>query len=171
MTVAEFERLPDDGNHHELDEGDLIVMPPTGLRHGRVMRLVARALDRYAMQTGSGEVLLDCGFRLAADTVQAPDVAFIRDDRRTKVTERIGDFAPDLAVEILSPSDNAGRLQRKIGHYFAAGTSAVWVLDPESKTVSVYERSGAFRALNADDLIDAPDLLPDFSAAVRTLFE
>jgi len=171
MTVAEFENLPDDGNRHELDEGELIVMPPTGLRHGRVVRAVTVVLDRATKDAGSGEVVTDCGFRLSAGTVQAPDIAWIRDELRSMVTERIGDFAPDLAVEILSPHDNAARLQRKIVNYFAAGTSIVWVLDPDLLTVTVYEKPGAFRTLNADDTIDAPALLPGFSARVRKLFE
>src|SRR5579863_5710292 len=99
MTVAEFEKLPDDGNLHELDEGELIVMPPPGLRHGRVQRLVVVALDRAAVRSGSREVLIECGFRLATDIIQAPDVAFIREEHRAMVTERHGEFAPDLAVE------------------------------------------------------------------------
>jgi len=171
MTVAEFEKLPDDGNRHELDEGELIVMPPTGLRHGRVMRAVTVVLDRAAKETGSGEVLTDCGFRLAAGVVRATDVAFVREERRVGITEKFGDFAPDLAVEILSPEDNAARVQSKIRQYLAAGTSIVWVLDPDSVTVSVYEKSGVFRTLNAEDSIDAPALLTGFSARVRTLFE
>jgi Uma2 family endonuclease len=172
MTVAEFEKLPDDGNLHELDEGELIVMPPPGLRHGRVQRAVAVALDQAAKNAGSGMVFTECGFRLAPDVVQAPDVAFIREERLAEVDwDRYCEFGPDLAVEILSPNDNAARLQRKIAQYFAAGTSVVWVLDPESVTLNVYEKSGVFRTLTADDSIDAPELLPGFSIPVRTLFE
>jgi len=62
-------------------------------------------------------------------------------------------------------------LQRKIGRYLAAGTSIVWVLDPDSVSVSVYQTPGVFRTLTADDQIEAPELLPGFSIPVRTLFE
>jgi Uma2 family endonuclease len=62
-------------------------------------------------------------------------------------------------------------MRRKIRRYLAAGTSTVWVLDPESVTVIVYEKHGAFRTLTADEWIDAPELLPGFSIPVRTLFE
>ena len=172
MTVAEFERLPDDGNQHELDEGELIVMPPPGFRHGMAQRAVAVALDQAARKGRVGVVVTECGFRLAPDVVQAPDVAFVREERRGQIpTEGYCEFGPDLAVEILSPDDNAARLQRKIARYFAAGTVVVWVLDPDPLVVTVYERSGSFRTLNADDVIDAPVLLPGFSARVRTLFE
>jgi Uma2 family endonuclease len=172
MTVAEFEKLPDDGNLHELDEGELIVMPPPRPRHGRVQRAVAVALDEAVRQAGSGIVLTECGFRLAPDVVQAPDVAFIREERTAEIAwDRYCEFGPDLAVEILSPDDNAARLQRKITKYLAAGTNTVWVLDPDSITVNVYQKPDVFRTLNADDRIDAPELLPGFSVAVRTLFE
>jgi Uma2 family endonuclease len=117
-------------------------------------------------------VVIESGFRLAPDVIHAPDVAFIRKERRTEmVAGRYCEFSPDLAVEILSPDDNAARLQRKIARYLAAGTSIVWVLDPESITISVYQKPGAFRTLTADDCIDAPELLPGFSIPVRTLFE
>jgi Uma2 family endonuclease len=171
MTVAEFEKLPDDGNLHELDEGELIVMPPPGLRHGMVQRAVAVALDQAARKAGAGMVVTECGFRLTPEVVQAPDVAFIREERRAMISDRHGEFGPDLAVEILSPDDSAARLQRKIGRYLAAGTSIVWVLDPGSVTVNVYQKPGVFRTLTADDQIDAPELLPGFSIPVRTLFE
>ena len=75
------------------------------------------------------------------------------------------------SVEILSPDDSAARLQRKIGKYLAAGTSIVWVLDPDTVTIHVYQKPGVFRTLTADDLIDAPELLPGFSIPVRALFE
>jgi Uma2 family endonuclease len=171
MTVAEFEKLPDDGNLHELDEGELI-MPPRRPRHGIAQMAVGEALRQAAGRAGAGMVLSECGFRLAPDVVQAPDVAFIREERRAQMAwDRYCEFGPDLAVEILSPDDSAARLQRKIRKYLAAGTSIVWVLDPDSVTVNVYQKPGVFRTLTADDLIDAPELLPGFSIPVRALFE
>ncbi len=172
ITVEEFEKLPDDGNLHELDEGELIVMPPPRPRHGMVQAAVADALRQAARKAGSGMVLTECGFRLAPDVVQAPDVAFIREERRAEIAwDRYCEFGPDLAVEILSPEDNAGRLQRKVARYLAAGTGIVWVLDPDSVAVTVYRKSGVFRTLNAGETIDAPELLPGFSIQVRALFE
>jgi Uma2 family endonuclease len=172
ITVAEFEKLPDDGNLHELDEGELIVMPPPRPRHGKIQAAVSHALSKAAEKTGAGVVLIECGFRLAPDVAQAPDVVFIREERRAEITwDRYCEFGPDLAVEILSPDDSAARLQRKISRHLAAGTSIVWVLDPDSITVHVYQKPDVFRSLTADDRIDAPDLLPGFSIPVRTLFE
>jgi Uma2 family endonuclease len=170
LTVAEFEKLPDDGNRHELDEGELIIMPPPRAPHSRVQKRLAILLDKAVAVAGGSEVLTECGFRLRSDVIQAPDVALVLDKSRI-LSDRYSEFGPDLAADVLSPSDNAARLQRKIAHYFAAGTSVVWVLDPESKTVTVYEKSGAFRTLHADNSIDVPSLLPGFSVPVSSLFE
>ncbi len=169
MTVAEFERLPEDDNQHELDEGELIVMPPPMPRRGMAQVAVAAALNRAAE---SGIVLIECGFRLAPAVIRACDVAFIRENRRAEITwDRYCEFGPDLAVEILSPEDNAARLQKKISQYFAAGTSIVWVLDPDSVTITAYQKEGMFRTYGPEDRIDAPELLPGFSVQVETLFE
>jgi Uma2 family endonuclease len=81
-TTVEFERLPDDGDLHELDGGELIVMPPQGLRHGIVQAAVLEELSRAA---DFGIVPGRCGFRLAPDVVQAPDVAFIRGERTAEI--------------------------------------------------------------------------------------
>jgi Uma2 family endonuclease len=82
---------------------------------------------------------------LAPDVVQAPDVAFIRGERTAEIAwDRYCEFGPDLAVEILSPDDNAARLQRKISGYLTAGTSILWVMDPDSITVNVYQKPDVF---------------------------
>jgi Uma2 family endonuclease len=106
MTVAEFEKLPNDGNRHELDEGELIIMPPPMPRYGKIQNAVALALGNSAIESRSGVVLTECGFRLGPGVIRAPDVAFIREDRRADITwDQYCDFGPDLAVELLSPDD------------------------------------------------------------------
>jgi Uma2 family endonuclease len=172
MTVADFERLPDDGNRHELDEGELIVMPPPMYRHGRIQARVARLLGNFVDDRALGEVATECGFRLSAETVLGPDVVFNRRERLALIDfDHYSSFAPDLVVEVVSPSANARQFNRKIGQYLKSGTHTIWVLDPDSETVNVYQREGAFRMLGPNDTIDAPELLPGFSASVRSLFE
>jgi Uma2 family endonuclease len=172
MTVADFERLPDDGNRHELDERELIVMPPPMYRHGRIQARVARLLGNFVDDRALGEVATKCGFRLSDETVLGPDVVFNRRERLALIEfDHYSRFAPDLVVEVVSPSVNARQFNRKIGQYLKSGTHTIWVLDPDSETVNVYRREGAFRMLGPDDTIDAPELLPGFSASVRSLFE
>jgi Uma2 family endonuclease len=105
----------------------------------------------------------DTGFRLSNDTVRAPDFAFIRPERAPKSRAAgLLRMAPDLDVEVVSPSDSVPQLMRKIKQYFAAGTHTVWVVYPEQKQVHVLEASGADRILNAEDTLDCPELLPGF---------
>jgi Uma2 family endonuclease len=172
MSLAEFENLPDDGNLHELDAGELVVMPPPRPRQGFVQSAIGEALRQASRIARAGMAFTETGFRLSPDVVQAPDVALIREERRKDIAwDRYCEFSPDLAVEILSPDDNAGRLQRKIARYLGAGSTAVWVVDPEASTVSVYHRSGTFRSLTAADNIELPKLLGDWHMPVRAFFE
>jgi Uma2 family endonuclease len=132
---------------------------------------VLENLHQAAQAAGTGKVVGPVGFRLGPDTVIAPDVAFIRRDGHPETLVGWPEFGPDLAIEILAYDDDPSWMERRIAYFLAAGSSTVWVLDPESITVSVYDKSGEFRTLNADDMIDAPDLLPGFSVPVRTMFE
>ena len=110
MTAAEFERLPDDGNQHELDEGELIVAA-------------------------------ECGYRLSDDTVRGPDVVFTRRERLSMIDfDHYSKFAPALVIEILSPEVNARQFNRKIGQYLNSGVHTLWVLDPDSETVNIYQK-------------------------------
>jgi Uma2 family endonuclease len=170
MTVAEFELLRDESSRHELDEGELIVTPPPMYRHGQIQARLARLLGNFVEEHTLGEVVTECGFRLSEDTVRGPDVVFNRRERLDQVDyDHYSRFAPDLVIEILSPSD-ARQFNRKIGQYLKAGTHTIWVLDPDSETVSVYQKDGV-RMLGPADTIEAPELLPGFSTSVRAFFE
>jgi Uma2 family endonuclease len=111
-----------------------------------IQAAIAEALRRATKRPRNGIVLTECGFRLAPDVVQAPDVAFIREERRAGIDlDRYVEFGPDLAVEVVSPDDNAARLQRKsrITLRQARLLSGSW--NPGAVTVTIYESSGVFR--------------------------
>ena len=165
MTVEEFMRLPDDGQRHELDEGRLVCMPPSAFKSGHVAALVLIRLGRFAMEHDLGVVVgPDAGvlLRRGPDTVRAPDVSFVRGGR--VVDTGIGYFpgAPDLAVEVLSPSDRYAAVVRKVSQYFAAGTRLVWVLDPYTRTAAVHHPGGEVIELAEDGVLDGEDVLPGF---------
>ena len=109
MTADDLAALPDDGYRYELDRGVLVRMPPPKLRHGLVTSRFARLLGDHVDERGLGAVGTESGFLLARDPdrVVAPDVFFIRADRLPPDDEqdRYLPF-PDLAVEVLSPSDS-----------------------------------------------------------------
>jgi Uma2 family endonuclease len=109
LTADELEQMPDDDSVQiELDEGELITMPPAGWDHGRIEMLVGRLLGNYAEQHRLGEVVSgDTGFKLDAGTVRAPGVAFVKRERVAALSGAgLAKGAPDLAVEIFSPSDS-----------------------------------------------------------------
>src|SRR5436305_2103414 len=109
LTADELEQMPDDDSlRTELDEGELITMPPAGEEHGYRGNRIAFLLTSFVSKHRLGRVYgADTGFRLAPDTVRSPDVAFVRAERVKAIHSRgfaIG--APDLAVEVFSPSDS-----------------------------------------------------------------
>jgi len=171
MTVEELAHLPDDGLRYELDEGELITMAPASEGHGGIAAEILGILRNFVKEHSLGRVFTpDTGFRLADDTVRAPDVAFVRKQRLTgRWTYFQG--APDLAVEVFSPSDSVAQLMHKVQQYLRAGCHTVWVVYPEAKQVHVLEASGHDRILDADEMLEAPELLPGFSVPVQSLFE
>lgn len=173
ITADELEQMPDDDSVRiELDEGELITMPPAGGEHGYYGSGIGSLLTVFVKEHGLGRVYnADTGFRLNAGTVRAPDVAFVGSARVASVHQRgFMDGAPDLAVEVFSPTDNIRQLMRKVKQYFAAGCHTVWIVYPDQQEVNVLEASGADRLLKAGDTIDAPELLPGFSVPVADFF-
>ena len=172
--------LPDDALNHELVAGCLISEPLPGTRHGAVLARVVYVLGEYLERNPAGRIVGgDCGFILARspDTVRGPDVAFVTRERYEAIADVRKFFpgAPDLAVEVRSPSDVKGEVRSKVADYLLAGTRLVWVLDPETVTVFVYGPGLpsllAPRMLGPDDTIDGGDVLPGFSTPVKRLFE
>jgi Uma2 family endonuclease len=174
LTADELEQMPDDDSvRTELDEGELITMPPTGLEHGYYETRIASILDRHVRQHRLGRVYSgDSGFRLGTGTVRAPDVAFVRQERIEALHGKgFAKGAPDLAVEIFSPSDSVPQLMRKVKQYFAAGCHTVWIVYPDSREIHVLEAAGSDRILRDGDSMEAPELLPGFSVSVAEFFE
>ena len=85
LTLEQFERLPDDGTRHELDEGELISMPPPLGVHGKVQTETGFILRSFVGPRSLGRVLVETGFRLGPNTVRAPDVSFIRAEQAKKL--------------------------------------------------------------------------------------
>ncbi|MSV35223.1 MAG: Uma2 family endonuclease [Bryobacterales bacterium] len=175
LSVEQFDRLLEpDEFRYELDEGELIEMVrPRYNPHNRIVRAIDRVLLQYLAKNPIGEVLSsDNLFVLGPATKRAPDLAFLSLERvqRIKPGHDI-EGAPELVVEVLSPSDKAEAMRRKIRQYFAAGARLVWLVYPNTREIEVWESaSSATRILGQDDLLEAPELLPGFSCPVKSLF-
>jgi len=158
----------------ELVRGELVMMTPAGFTHGRIAGRIAVRLGSYVETHALGVVTTaEAGFQIGhdPDTVRAPDVAFVRAER-VPADEPSGFYqgAPDLAVEVLSPNDRAGDVVAKVRQWLAAGSAAVWVVDPDSRTVRVYRSDGEVVWLAAADTLSGGHLLPGFALPVAEIF-
>jgi Uma2 family endonuclease len=173
VTAEELFELPDDGLRHELVEGEQRTMAPAGFDHGRVaLRIGARILDHVEQQL-LGEVLAaETGFVLARgpDTVRAPDVAFVAAERVPAETRGFAELAPDLVVEVVSPSDRASEVSSKAAMWLDAGVRLVWVVDPQARLAAVHHPGGLVTVLRADGVLDGEDVLPGFRLPLSTVF-
>ena len=176
MSVDDLYAMPEDGLRHELQAGLLVSEPLPGTRHGRVAARVAELLGAHARRHRLGVVISnDSGFILSRspDTVRGPDVSFVSRERFESVGDRSTAFPgpPDLAVEVLSPSNTPAGIHAKVADYLAAGTRCVWVLDTGTETVVVYRSLLSPRTSTATDTLEGGDVVPGFRANVTELFE
>ena len=175
-TEEDLYGLPDDGYRYELQVGLLIAEPLPTPRHGRVMTTISNVLAEFVRGKGVGAVYTgDTGFVLARDpdTVRGPDVSFVSQERLASLTDETRAFpgAPDLAIEIVSPSNSTSEIHAKVADYLAAGARLVWVVDPETKVVTTYRSLLAPVRLAPDATLDGEDVLPGFSIPCARLFE
>jgi len=150
------------------------MMTPAGFRHGRIACAVAAVLRDFVQERGLGVVLsAEPGFVIARDpdTVRAPDVAYVAKERIPE-TEPVGFFrgAPDLAVEVLSPNDPAGDVLAKVQDWLDAGCRAVWVVDPKTRSVTVYHSRRQITVLSESEALDGGDVLPGLRISLADLF-
>jgi Uma2 family endonuclease len=175
VTAEELLRMPDDGYRYELVRGELRKMAPAGYLHGRVAINFTIPLGGYVRAHNLGVVCAaETGFKLASnpDVVCAPDVAFIRRER----VEEVGDVegywpgAPDLAVEVISPSDTYAEVQEKVVDWIEAGTCMVILVISRQRTVTVYRSLTDIVMLTEHDTLDGGDVVPGWKIPVRELF-
>jgi Uma2 family endonuclease len=167
--------MPDDGFRYELVKGELRKMTPAGFSHGKVVANLTGPLATYVKANQLGVVLgAETGFKLAADpdTVLAPDIAFVRNERFLEVgdTEKFWPGPPDLAVEVLSPSDTAYDVEEKITSWLRAGVAMVWLLNPKQRTLHVYWSNNPTQRLGSEDVLDGQDVVPGFRINVKEIF-
>lgn len=166
MTAEQLLELPDDGLRHELVEGELRTMSPAGYRHGKIALDLGRRIGNHAAEHGLGDVLSsETGFvlRRDPDTVRAPDVAFVKAERARALSSVTGfaEVAPDLVVEVVSPSDRASEVTAKAVAWLDAGVRLVWVVDPQARLVTVHRPDGVLTLVRgADAVLDGGDVVP-----------
>jgi len=165
----------DEDERYELVRGELRVMEPEpGPAHGAVVTTLIMLLGTHVRQRRLGVVFAPTAFQLARDpdTVRGPDVSFVRADRLPPdgMGARYLELGPDLAVEVLSPSNRPGEMRERMDDYFAAGGRAVWIVDPRRRTVTVHTPGEAPRVLQEHETLVGGDVVPGCRCAVAELF-
>jgi len=173
MTAEELFLLEDDGQRHELVKGELLTMSPSSAQHGAVTMHLSVLLAQYVETHGLGTVFAaETGFKLESDpdTVLAPDIAFIHRERVGTISEFYHLRAPDLVVEVLSPSDRRGKVEEKTARWLSLGVLVVWLVNPRNRTVDVHCANGDRKLFSENDELTGEPVVPGFRVRVSQIF-
>ena len=174
VTAEELERMGSPDFGYELVRGNLVPVTPAGRERGALTAFLIAELSLFVRPRALGRVYNELGFQLFTnpDTVRAPDVSFVSRDREAAFRGRRGFVTgvPDLAVEIVSFDKAVAEVSVKAADYLEAGTPLVWVVDPHSRQVMVYQPGQAVTTLSAADTLDGADVLPEFTLPLSRLF-
>jgi Uma2 family endonuclease len=177
LTAEEYAQLPDRGVPTELVKGVVIEMTPPYPRHGQVCSKLDRLIGNFAHEPQRGHVVSnDSGIitQRDPDTVRGPDVAFYSFERVPPGPFPEGQYlavAPELAFEVLSPSNRRGEVHQKIGEYLAIGVRMICVLDSRHGTAEIFTEDDPVRLLTGDDELIFPGVLDGFAVPLRRVFE
>ena len=174
VTAEEFAGMEfgDKETRHDLVRGEVVEMPrPIGI-HGIIQFKIAWLLMNLVIPKKLGWVLGESGIVLDRDpdSVRGPDVYFYDIKRHPQPPTKFFEIPPDLAVEVLSPSDEPGETREKIREYIQAGVKIVWKVDPDEKTVTVYTGNMRGVEYGEEETITGGDVLPEFSCSVAEFF-
>jgi Uma2 family endonuclease len=175
MTADELFVMPHKGFRYELVKGELRKMSPAGSEHGAIIVNITLFLAQHVKANNLGVCFgAETGFKLATDpdTVRAPDVAFVRRERvpQSGIPKKFWPGAPDLAIEVLSPGDTYEEVDDKVEEWLAARTSAVWVVNPKRRSVSVYRSITEVTRLSESDELEGHEVVPGFRCRVAEIF-
>lgn len=167
--------MPQDQGSFELVKGEHRCMTPAGYEHGRIAGNLASLVGQFVKSHALGDILTaEAGFILALDpdTVRAPNLAFVSKDRLPSPEERKGfsQLAPDLVVEVVSPTGRSADVEEKIQDYLKAGVSLLWTVYPDTRTVTEYRSVNLVRVLSCEETLDGHDVLPGFRCRVAAIF-
>ena len=176
MTAEELLELPRGQHRYELINGELKTMSPASHDHGRIAMRIGASLAAFIWKNELGEAYAaETGFLLTTnpDTVLAPDAAFISRHRARKGRDKRGYWhgPPDIAVEVVSPSEPGPKMKEKVEQWIRYGTQQVWIVNPKNETVTIYRSPGEFTTFGRAETVAADDLLPGFKVAVADIFK
>jgi len=173
LSAEEFDNYPfEEDKRYELDEGELIEMTRPAYKHNRVLQKLLIELVLYLRQNPIGEALISENlYALSPSTRRSPDVAVILGDHQAELRDaKVIHVIPDIAAEVLSPSETPASIHRKMSQSFKAGVKEVWLIQPEDHTVEIWTGPKLpEQGLTGTDSITSA-LLPGFTLALPELF-
>lgn len=175
LSAEEFiELVAHDERKLELVGGEVVEVVRPGPLHGRRLTRLNVLLEPAASEAG-GWLASDVGCRVARDPdqIRGPDLLYMSPERLPPDWRERSflEGAPDLAIEVVSPGDTMADLQAKVREYLAAGSRLVWLVEPRSRTVTVYRPDGSATLLGEDDTLTGEDVLPGLRLPVRQIFQ
>lgn len=169
----ELEALPKDGHKYELLDGALITSP-VHANHGTICMRLGALLFNFVEKHKLGELYdSSTGFRLSQEVLLSPDIAFVSKPRLKKILIAPDKFlygAPDLVVEVLSPSDRMREIHRKLDLYFEYGTRLVWLVNWKLEQVHIHRPDRIEALTRPNDLLTGEDILPGFNCRLNRIF-
>jgi Uma2 family endonuclease len=172
LTVAEFEAEAREGLWELIDGEPIAVTPSAGLSSMIAARINGHVFI-YLMEHPLGHAFSsDAGFILFPDrdTVRSPDFAFVQRSRLPEVPAAYIPTPPDLAVEVLSPTDRMPDALAKVTMYLQAGVQLVWLIDPHKRTATIFRQDESPTTIGEDGVLDGVDVLPGFTLPMAVLF-
>ncbi|MCC6944425.1 MAG: Uma2 family endonuclease [Thermomicrobiales bacterium] len=172
-TAKDLWNLGDAAGDIELLAGELTPVTPPDFVHGTMQIKIGAMLLGHVESRQLGKVSGDAGFILerAPDTVLAPDLSFISASRLPDRLTGYIDIAPDLAVEIVSPGNAPGEIERKLAIYLQAGVRCVWIVYPRERQITVYEPDNAPRVYGDSAMVSGAPVLPELTFPAAALFD
>jgi Uma2 family endonuclease len=173
-TIADLEQYPNDGKLRELADGQIVEWEAPNRLHGYFMSALARLIGNLVADANLGMVLTgDPLIRIQSSEYGArgPDLCFYHRGRVPRdLTTAVGEEPPDFVIELLSPSDRAGEVQRKVVDWLRAGVQLLWYVDPDSGITTVYH-AGRITSVGPDEDLDGADVLPGFRLRLRSVYD
>ncbi|MBD2079862.1 Uma2 family endonuclease [Leptolyngbya sp. FACHB-17] len=173
-TDEEFMALPDNGDRYEIVDGELKIVGNSGMLHGHIASVLIVFLGGLVRSQKLG-VICDSStaFKMKSGNKRSPDISFVAKDRLKglkKLPRGFFEGAPDLAVEVISPSNTFEEIHQKIVEYFESGSRLVWVINPDEESVIVYRSATPDRLLKKADFLDGEEVVDGFRLAIAELF-
>jgi Uma2 family endonuclease len=174
FTLDDLADMPRDGKRREIRQGLLVEMNPPKPRHQVLKRRLANQIAAFVSDQDLGFAELELGFVLARDPdeIVFPDVAFIDKSRAQALNlDEYIPGPPDLAVEIISPTDRQGDIEDKVALYLQYGTRLIWLLFPKGRYVTVIRADRTRSIVTVEGVLDGEGMLPGFALPLHTVFD